>query len=251
VCHDAAYSASGPLEAFAPVDCAESHRAETVYVGTFAGAAAGGTAPPTKGSAEWRAAYAECDDRTRTFLGGDFRYGRLWLGVVLPSASGWRGGARWFRCDVFEVPNVEEFDDPVAREGSLKGALAAPSPLALGCFQVTASADGSIDSMAASACTKAHNSEFVGVFTAPAGSAYPKTDADWTRMHTGCRTAVAGYVKVPNDDELRFRTGTVAVPNLQDDWQSGNTGVRCYLYLKAAKFTRSLKGAGSKALPAR
>ena len=60
---------------------------------------------------------------------------------------------------------------------------------------------------------------------------------------------MAAYAKLPDDEDLEFRTGTVVVPNLQDDWAAGNHGVRCYLYLKDATFTKSLKGAGPKALP--
>jgi hypothetical protein len=250
-CHEATYAVSGSLSTYAPVDCTEPHRGETIYVGTFSGAATTRRTPPPKGSVQLRPAYAECDEQARTYLGEDFRHGRLWLGVVVPSASGWDGGARWFRCDLYEVTNVEEFGEPVTRQASLKGELTGDSPLALGCYQVTADASGSIDSMKTIACTTAHNSEFVGVYAAPAAAGYPKSDADWQRMHTGCRGAVASYVKVPNDAELKFRTGTVAVPNLEDDWKAGNHGVRCYLYLKDAKFTKSLEGAGSKALPVR
>lgn len=250
-CHEAGYSSFASLTAFDPVDCAQPHRAETIHVGTFSGAAAGGTVPPAKGSSALRVAYAECDKRASSHLGADFRYGRLWLGVVVPSSAGWSGGARWFRCDLFEVSTVEDYDDSVTRQGSLKNALTEQSALRLGCYAVKADSSGSIDTMPAVACTKSHNSEFVGVYQASASAAYPKSEADWQRLHTGCRTVVAGYVKVPDDANLKFRTGTVVVPNLAEDWQDGNHGVRCYLYLKDAKFTKSLKGAGSAALPAR
>jgi hypothetical protein len=248
-CYESAYAPFAALASFAPVDCAAKHRAETVFVGEFSGTAAGLTAPPPKGSAEIQEAYAECDRQARTYLGEDFRHGRLWLGVVVPSASGWKGGARWYRCDLFEVADVEDFGDPVQREGSLKGALAADPSLRLTCYQVRASAAGAIAAMSPVACTKKHNSEFVGVYVAPATSAYPKSNTAWQRIHVGCRKAVAAYTKLPDDEDLEFRTGTVVVPNLQDDWAAGNHGVRCYLYLKDATFTTSLKGAGPKALP--
>lgn len=251
-CYQAGYTEFATLDGFDPVECAEKHRAETIHLGTFADADAELKAPPARGSAALRRAYAECDKQAKTFLGADFRYGRLWLGVVVPSAAGWSGGTRWFRCDLFEVANVEDFDDAVDREGSLKGALtAATAPLRLGCYQTSAASSGAIEKMAAIACTKQHNSEFVGVYTAPQKMAYPDKDSEWQRLHTGCRAVVAAYAKVPNDEDLPFRTGTVVVPNLEDDWNAGNHGVRCYLYLKDAKFTRSMKGAGDKGLPAR
>jgi hypothetical protein len=256
VCHESGYSTFASLSSFEPVECDSSHRAETIHVGTFDGAAAGRTSPPPKASAEIRDAYAECDQRATTYLGEDFRHGRLWLGVVVPSASGWKGGARWFRCDLFELADVEDFGDPVERDGSLKGALTADSGapdsgLRLGCYQVKAAANGSIGTMTPVACTKKHNSEFVGVYPAPASTAYPKSNSAWQRIHTACRKRVAGYVNLPDDANLEFRTGTVVVPNLQDDWDNGNHGVRCYLYLKDASFTRSLKAAGAKVLPVR
>jgi hypothetical protein len=252
VCHEGSYRPSVSLAAFEPVDCAAPHRAETVHVGTFDGAAAGRPAPPAKTSAHVRAAYAECDERARQYLGDDFRLGRLWLGVVVPTASGWKGGARWYRCDIFQIADVEEFGDPVERRGTLKGALAgnaADPALRLGCYAVKARSTGAIDTMTPTACTKKHNSEFVGVYRASATAGYPASDAAWQRIHVGCRKEVARYVKVPDDAELEFRTGTVVVPNLQTDWDAGNHGVRCYLYLKDASFARSLRGAGAKALP--
>jgi hypothetical protein len=251
VCHESGYSAFASLSSFESVGCDSAHRAETFHVGTFAGAAAGRTSPPPKASAEIRDAYAECDERATAYLGEDFRHGRLWLGVVVPSASGWKGGARWYRCDLFELADVEDFGDPVEREGSLMGALTADSDLRLGCFQVKAAANGSIDTMTPVACTSKHNSEFVGVYPAPPSTAYPKSDSAWQRIHTGCRKRVAAYVNLPDDANLEFRTGTVVVPNLQDDWANGNHGVRCYLYLKDAGLTRSLEGAGAKLLPVR
>jgi hypothetical protein len=252
VCHRADYREFATLATFDPVDCVESHRTETYYVGAFTGAAAGRTSPPAEGSPEWRTAYGECDKQAATYLGQDFRHGRLWLGVVVPSEAGWSGGARWFRCDLVVVANVESFGAPMDRTGSLKGVLASPgSPLVLGCYRVTAGADGTITAMTPVPCTTRHNSEFVGVYTAPATAAYPKADADWQRLHGACRKVVATYVRVPDDANLQFRTGTAVVPNLEDDWAAGNHGVRCYLYIREAAFTRSLRNAGPAALPPR
>ncbi|GGJ97479.1 hypothetical protein GCM10010123_29390 [Pilimelia anulata] len=249
-CH-AAFAESGPRAAYEPVDCDKPHKTETIHVGGFTGTAAEAKSPPTTSSAAYRGAYATCDKEATKFLGKDFRYGRLWLGVTVPSSPGWAGGARWYRCELGEVANVEDFGDLINRSGTLADGLATASPLDLGCYRVTASAAGAITKMTPVACTGRHNSEFVGVFTAPAALAYPTTGPDWERMHTRCRAVVATYVKVPNDANLRYRTGTVAVPNTEEDWEAGNRGVRCYLYVNTGKFTESLKGAGVKGLPER
>ncbi|GGK12132.1 hypothetical protein GCM10010124_00860 [Pilimelia terevasa] len=249
-CH-ASFADSGPRDSYAPVPCTRPHRTETVQVGTFTGDAAGTAAPPTRSSPAHAAAYAVCDQAARAYLGRDFRYGRLWLGVTVPSSPAWAGGARWYRCELGQVANVEDFGELVDRSESLEGALESPSPLDLTCYQVTATAAGAISRMAPMGCTAKHNSEFVGVFAAPASLAYPKSGDDWEKLHTRCRAVVAAYAKVPNDANLRYRTGTVAVPNTEDDWTSGNRGVRCYLYVNAGSFTRSLRGVGVKGLPER
>jgi hypothetical protein len=56
-------------------------------------------------------------------------------------------------------------------------------------------------------------------------------------------------VGVPVDANLEFRTGVVSLPGGPDVWAAGDRGVRCYLWLDAAKLTASLKGKGPKAMP--
>ncbi|HEU4423959.1 MAG TPA: septum formation family protein [Pilimelia sp.] len=250
VCHETDYTETGPLASYDPVDCGAAHRTETLHVGTFTGTAASGASPPAAGSPPLRTAYAECDKQARDYLGSDFRYGRLWLGVVVPSSEGWRGGARWFRCEAVEKADHENFGETVNRTGSLKGALRSTSPLNLTCYQVKAKDSGIIESRTPAPCSSSHNSEFAGVFTASATS-YPAKSADWDRLHDSCRKVIAKYVGLPDDGDLKYRTGTVVVPGAQDDWVVGNRGVRCYLYLSDKTFTRSLKGAGTKGLPIR
>jgi hypothetical protein len=248
VCHSADFAEVAYLSSFNPVDCASAHRLETVFVGAFTGAAASGSAPPAKGSPEVRAAFAECDTKTKEYVGADWRTGRLRLGVVLPSPQAWEGGSRWFRCDVTEVTNIEDNGDTTTRSGSVKGALASASPLSLACYQVKLAKDSSIDTMPAAACTKDHNSEFVGVYIAPDGP-YPSKSADWDKLHGECRKIIAKYAGVPNDGNLKYRTGVVSLPGNEDEWQGGNRGVRCYLWLSERKVNRSLKGAGPNGMP--
>lgn len=248
VCHSGDYSDVAYLSSFNPVDCATSHRLETVHVGEFTGGAASASAPPKKGSPEIRAAYAECDAKAKEFVGSDWRNGRLWLGIVLPSPQAWTGGSRWFRCDITEVNNVEDNGDTTSRTGSVKGALKTASPLSLGCYQVKLARDSSIDTMPGIQCTRDHNSEFAGVYSAPEG-AYPSKSTDWDKLHNECRKVIAKYAGVPNDGNLKYRTGVVSLPGNADEWEGGNRGVRCYLWLSERKVNRSLKGAGTTGLP--
>ncbi|MFY1689370.1 septum formation family protein [Plantactinospora sp. WMMB782] len=249
-CHSADFSETVYLSSYAPVECAGSHRLETVHVGTFAGAAAGAEKPPAPGSAEFGTAYAECDSRARGFLGADWRTGRLWLGVAVPSTRGWTAGARWFRCDVTELSNVEENGEPVTRTASLKGALGEAGPLRLGCYAATLDRNRTIDRMSGVECSARHNTEFAGVWRAPATLKYPTVDRDWQPFYDGCYTVAARFVGV-SQSTVRFRTGVVTLPGGRNDWTAGNRGVRCYLWVSDGAFTRSLKGAGSTGLPVR
>jgi Septum formation len=246
VCHPTGFSETAYRTAYRPVDCGQTHQTETAYVGSFSGAAAERTSPPRAGSPELRAAFAECDRQARAYLGNDWRNGRLWLGVTLPSVPAWEGGARWYRCEVSELDDVENYGDTVSRTGSLKGALAKASALNLGCYNYVATADDG--RFTAVACTKSHNAEFVGVHVAP-NVPYPAKDSDWDRFHAACRRLVAAYAKVPDDGNLKYRTGTVLVPNGDVEWKNGNRGIRCYAWLSDRKLTRTLRGIGTKGLP--
>ena len=234
------------LTRYNPVPCTRPHAAETAHVGTFTGGAADRLRPPPFGSPEMREAYHECEGAAAEYLGADFRYGRLWLGVVLPSEPAWEGGARWFRCDLAFL-TVER--DTTHTEG-LRGALAEPSDLHLGCFTVTEAADGEVDEMEPVDCDEDHQAEFVGVWRAPDVPYLAAADDDAAaRVHRGCRGEVADFADLPDDGNLIYRTGTVADWMDELDWEAGDRGFRCYLYLPDRTLTRSLRGAGPDALP--
>jgi hypothetical protein len=252
-CHDRYFHDIVTMSTYRPVPCEDGFRLQTVHVGTFTGDVADRLTPPGGGSPEMREAFGECDAAAAEFLGEDFRHGRLWLGVARPSRHAWEGGARWFRCDV-GVWRVHERDYALIRhEGSLRDALADESDLRLGCYQPTISEDdGSVETMKPVDCDEPHTTEFVGVWTAP-DTSYPDFDVtdDDNRLHRGCRRAVAEYVGVPDDGDLRFRTGTIAWLVSEEDWDAGNRGIGCYLWLPEREISRSLAGAGESGLPIR
>lgn len=247
-CHGADFSEVSYLSSYLPIDCAGSHQVETVHVGTFTGAAATGQAPPARESAERRAAYAECDTRARGYLGADWRVARLWLGVSIPSERAWNGGARWFRCDVVEVVEVEEEGLTTSRTGSLKDALKTAGKLHLGCYATTLDRNDAIDRMSPTACDARHNTEFAGVWRAPSGQRYPQAERDWGAFYGGCYGVIARFAAVSRSS-VEFRTGVIALPSGEDDWATGDRGVRCYLWKSDARFTRSMKDAGPRGLP--
>jgi Septum formation len=247
VCHQGAYQPTAPATEYQPVACDQPHMAETVHVGTFSGEAAELDAPPAPDAGEHRAAYAECDEQATEYLGDGFREARLWLGVAVPSPAGWEGGARWFRCELMEVESV--YGDAVEREGSLAGALEEGSNLRLGCYQVAVE-DGVVSELTPVACDETHQAEFVGVWRADGGGYPDPSDGEAEeRVYDGCRSQVANYVGVPDDDDLIYRTGTIADWMGEQDWAAGDRAFRCYLWLPDSELTGSLRDAGADALP--
>jgi len=248
-CHLANYSPVGTRSAYEEVDCDLKHRTETVFVGEYPKPAAEASAPPSEGSAGSRAAYQVCDERTTLYVGAPWRTARLWIGVTHPSPAAWKGGARWFRCEVLEISSVEDDGGLVMRRGSLRDALkGSASGLGLTCYAIELDSAGAISTMPGASCGATHNAEFVGVWRA-GDLPYPKRDDQWTKFHDGCRSLIAKYTRVPDDGDLQYRAGVVSLPGGEDVWALGDRGVRCYLWLDGAALTGSLKGKGTKALP--
>lgn len=246
VCH-AALGRVGSLASYDPVDCATSHRVETMHVGTVTGPAADRSTPPAPGSTGMKSVRAECDREVNKAVGADWRSGRLFLTTVFPSRQAWAGGARWFRCDLTEIKSLDD-TSIVPRTGSLRGALSGDSPLAHRCFRPKFK-NGHVDVMTAVPCTSRHRAEFVGVYQAP-DVAFRDIDDNPQRIHRGCRTLIASYVRVPNDGDLTYRAGTIFYYAAEAEWTDGNHGVQCFLWVDR-DLTRSLKGAGTAGLPVR
>ncbi|MEU5937960.1 septum formation family protein [Micromonospora sp. NPDC047548] len=247
VCHVAVQDV-GYLGGYHPVDCAQSHRAETMHVGTLTGTHAGRSTPPAGGAGALLAAHAECDREIRRAVGADWRSGRLGLAVVFPSPAAWTGGARWFRCDLTEVESVDE-SRATPRTGSLKGALSRDTDLRLRCFNPKVKG-GDVEAMTPVSCTARHHAEFVGVWQANDLS-YAQLNRSAERVHKGCMGLLAKYTGVPNDGNLRFRAGSIFYHPLAREWRDGNRGVQCFLWLSDRDLTRSLKGVGTRGLPVR
>ncbi|WP_179802156.1 septum formation family protein [Micromonospora purpureochromogenes] len=247
VCQVGDFTDTVALDAYAPVDCAVAHRVETVHVGAFP---AGRADPPATGSLDLRGAFAECDAHATGYVGDDWRAGRLRLAVALPTRPGWAAGSRWYRCDLSELTTAEAAAAVVPRTGSLRDALKGPSALRLGCQRTRTGTGRGVQVLLPAECATAHDAEFVGVWKAP-DRPYPTRDADWLPLYAGCRSVLARYVGVPDDADLRFRSGVVVRPPGAGRWRAGDRGVRCHLWLSDRTVTVSLKGAGPAGLPVR
>ncbi|WBB81349.1 septum formation family protein [Micromonospora sp. WMMD882] len=238
-----------PAATYETVDCARPHLAETIHVGAVTDGdrpASGPDDRPTSGSAALRSARADCDQRARDMLGGDWRTARLTLQIALPTTVGWAAGARWYRCDLSEVDSLEN-TRPVVRVGSLRGALLGDSPLSHRCFDPKLIA-GDLNYMAPVLCSQPHRAEFVGV--------YQEQEMSWARfasaadaVHRRCMAMIAEYAEVPNNSDLPYRAGSIFYPPSRHEWEEGDRGIRCFLWSDDRKLTRSMRGAGPAGLP--
>ncbi|WP_238015398.1 septum formation family protein [Dactylosporangium sp. AC04546] len=233
-----------------PVDCTGPHQVELVSVGQFAGADADRGTPPASGGAGLKAAHAKCSADANALLGADWRLGRLALSVDLPTPSQWDAGARWYRCDLQALEDLDRFS-PVTRSGSLRGALRPGGELLIGCVSVTQPAGGKageIDRIRPARCDQPHEAEFAGLFEPPDGPYPPDPGTRRDLNLAGCRPVVARFAGVPDDANFRSRTGLITMPFDKAAWELGNRAVRCLVWPPKPVAT-SLKGGGTKALP--
>ena len=223
--------------------CDFSHAFETVHVGHFTGTAASGGVPPSRD--EMADAYAECDAKAKEFLGGAWQTGRLHLLLAAPSSAQWAGGARFYRCDVGALRTEAGYLEP--RKETLKGGLAAGSPLLLGCGNQVAAAKNEWSDITPSACTSAHDTEFVGVVTAKTPT-YPADDkAFQAAFDDPCEAALLAYTGMSPGQfakELNLNFGYWSTGG-QQEWKGGNHTARCYAMIDKKKLSRSVKGNGN------
>lgn len=220
---------------YAPLNCGDRHLTETYAVGTL-------PAAKTTAQAARDAAYLLCAKRADAYVGGSWRASRLTLQPVLPTASAWESGARWYRCDLIETDYTGQV---VGREHSLLGALQHETALSLRCVDPTISGEN-VKSMKAVDCGKAHHAEFAGLWTAPK---MPLTGLEGSpQLAKGCLSVIAKYAGVPNDSMIKYRTGWLGFPFSAPAWNAGDRTVQCYLWLSGETMKGSYKGAGTSKL---
>jgi hypothetical protein len=244
-CFDDVVTTAG-IKDYAPLACTERHVTESYYVGDLTGAAAAAdAADPVDGSAAQLAAGLECTKRASAYAGGDFRGAQLTVRPVLPTEQAWEGGARWFRCDLLQIQLGG--DSAVSREGTLKGLLptSAGAALKLTCFNPSVGTSR-IDSMTPTSCSGKHHAEYAGQW-APRNPTLELLSDD-AQDAKGCNGVIAAFAGVPNDGNLRYRTGWIGFSPTADDWNAGIRDVRCFLWLDDLTVTGSYRKAGPKKL---
>ncbi|WP_020523014.1 septum formation family protein [Catelliglobosispora koreensis] len=237
------FSANLFRSGYNPVECTAAHKFETVHIGQFTGDAARGGIPASN-SDTMKAAWSECDKKTTEFLGGNWRDGRIWIGVSLPSRGNWDGGAKWYRCEAGIYEDLFS-SSMTSRNKSLKGEFSGASDLKYGCLNVPKAEDQEIQPVD---CGTGHNAEYVGSFAVDLSWDDVHKDKGPDSVHNSCRATIASYVGVPNDNNLKYRTGTYYFTASKRDWDAGDRSIRCHLYV-GKTLTKSLKGTGTGGLP--
>ncbi len=231
---------SSPAE---PADCAATHYTETAFVGTFTGADAARSAVPDVDGPAMPAVYDQCHKAVTDYLGGDPATALVSLQIELPTNAAWRGGARWFRCDVVHL--TDPLGTAWVDHGSIKGDLAGPRPSASGCLAATQQADNTILNAKPIDCASPHQAEFAGVFTAPPVP-WPTDPAARERMEdNGCQAVVATFLGYSSASQWRnAAVGYWTLRFVQDRWNLGDRTIQCFAYAftKSGAFVGSVKG---------
>lgn len=225
------------------VDCALTHYVETAYVGEFTGADAARSTPPAADSPALPATYAQCQKGANDYLGGDWHNGLLWLGLVVPSDNAWRGGARWFRCDL--VHYSDPFDETIVSTGVVKGDLAGPRTTAYTCLTTTEGTDQTILTATPADCASPHQAEFAGLYTAP-DVPYPSDDAARKKMgENGCENVVATFLGYASPSQWRNQAVGLWWHGFSEgQWKLGDRTTECFAYAftKSHQLIGSVKG---------
>jgi len=201
-------------------DCTTAHTVEVVYAGRVGAGlirtVAEGTGENLKVAealmqAEVRQA---CTARSREFLGGLWRGGRLELLAVWvkPARSG------FYACALAETADAGA-KRYVPRRAGLKDALAAGtrSPLAIGCVAGAG--------LAFVPCDEPHQSEFTGLFTVTPPNVPFSADGVGAVVEKGCANRAATYVGAARPDLTYGYVG----PSNAASWLGSDQTYACYV----------------------
>jgi len=228
------------------VPCSVHHRVEVAYIGTFTGSAAAVDSPPVANSAAMRGAYAKCAGPTAAYVGGDWHLGLMDLELLIPDLGAWRGGARWFRCDLLGLTSLD-YESLGGSDVSFRGVLAKPSPLSARC--ITWLGTQFVSNIEPVSCTSRHRAEFAGTYTAPVGP-WPASAKEQTALaDDGREHLVARFVGFPSWQQFdNPHVGYFELGFDERQWYMGDRSVRCYAaaFTTDGQFVGSVKGIRSR-----
>jgi hypothetical protein len=229
------------------VDCAKTHEIETVAVGQITGAAAQSAERPERKALA--PLFPQCEKAAAEYLGGDWQSGRVQLYLQPPSAAQWRGGARFFHCDVLALKS--EYGEVTAYGKPFKDVLKPGGPLALGCGNGTGGNGGKDDvfkDIAAVACTEPHDVEFAGYVTAPPSAPWPTDDkANGKLFDDACEAKMLQFLGMSHGTyDRQPRLWWISWDTSAElGWAAGDHSARCYVYVRDKKINHTLKKIGN------
>jgi hypothetical protein len=188
-------------------------------------------------------AYQQCQAPVDAFLGGPWQMGLFNVNLVMPTAGGWSGGARWFRCDL-EFPSEPDGGDFSTEVGvDVRGLLAKPSAFNARCVRWFVQKT-ELDNITPVNCSSWFNGEFAGLYTAP-DEAYPSSTKAMTALaEVGCEGVVAHFLGFSGSTDESSYVGPATFFFSPDRWAIGDRTVPCYTfaYQHGGKFLASVKG---------
>jgi hypothetical protein len=229
--------------------CSDSHSTETVYVGTFTGADGNRSIAPTANTQTLVNAFVDCRKNASAYLGDDFYMGPMTLQTTVPTDAAWKGGARWYRCDIERYADVN-FE--IRGGGSAKDGLRGDRPLAITCIIASDSGKDSSKWDEFVPCTKPHNAELAGLFSAP-NVPWPADEKARSDMGgKGCEGVVAKFLGLSGTRDTNTVLGWSWEPFDQERWDLGDRTIRCVVLgfkngaVNGVRFTGSVKGFGNR-----
>ena len=240
-CYDAALAPRSMWADGTPaVPCTQTHRAETYHAGLL-------DAPATKTQAEpsteqLLTLFTTCEAKAKDFLGGEWYTARLEIELTLPRPDDFIAGVHAYSCEVYEIDQPGH-PTAVRRTSSLRGALAAPGPLSMTCFDMRNPPEWA--PMVPARCDQPHDAEYVGVIPRQAKPSGTDDEANMDAAVQACRPVVTEYVGARNP-----RVGWGFIGYGAQVWGAGQLAGRCFaLPAEGTKFTASIKGIGNRRPP--
>lgn len=228
--------------AYDPVDCAETHRFETVHVGQF-GREVQAAEPPQEGTPQFNSAWADCDARATAYLGGQWRDRQVRVAVSMPVPEGWTAGSRWYMCQLGPVEWTGNRSTVLNQ--SVRGRYTSLPVLEWGCGNQPDTGE-----FQPTDCREPHDTEFVGSFhlDVPFAEVKAKYDVNDPMFHRECLKLIAGFVGVAGAAKLPRGTGSSYWLPDGEDWEAGDHSVRCFLWIDGGTVTGSLRDGGTERL---
>ncbi|WP_144123970.1 septum formation family protein [Catellatospora sichuanensis] len=216
--------------------CDERHLAEIIEVRTGAGMPLD---PKSRAQA-----LAGCRAKADAHLRGTWWRQRVGVRLGLPGKEARRAGASWYSCELRELAQVSiSGSQPLYLPHSTRlSDSAAPERRVIRCAQLDTDAETLLlVSLREVDCREPHNAELAGFIEGPLAMDYPSTKQLTGRyvrrkLSDQCRRDLAGFV---SDPRLRYDFWPAQVAGA-DDWELGDHGVRCFVWLGERTVTGSL-----------